>query len=90
MPFFDGYGLDVVKPIPYHKVDGTTVPSAAPITSPSDVPIPEPTEYSKQIVQFEYDVPESKSPEPNLKMPDMVKLEESDIRRSGRRYRLTQ
>ena len=76
MPYLEGADFDVVKPDPYHEVDGTTFTRTASTNEPSGIP--------EQSVHFVDDIPRSPPHEPDLTMPEIVNLEESGLMISER------
>ena len=76
MPAFEGADLDVVQPEQAHEGDVTTFI----ITTSTN----EPSNKIELSVRFEDDIIRSPPHEPNLTMPEIVNLEASVLRRSGR------
>ena len=81
IPSFEGSDLDVVKPEPSHEGDGTTFSIIESTNEPSEIP--------ELSVRFADNIPRSPPHEPKLPMPEMVNLEESGLRRSGRIWKPT-
>ena len=76
MPAFEGADLDVVKPDPDSEGDGTTFANVSSTNEPSERP--------EQSVHFTDVIPRSPPHEPKLTISEIVNLEDSDLRKSGR------
>ena len=82
IPAFEEADLDVVKPELSHEGDVTTFPGMETTNEPS--------ERMEKRVRFSENIPLSPPHKPNLTMTEIVNLEYSGLRRSGRIWDPTQ